>query len=45
MLIFISELHFVDGSAGQHNVPADGFRIFLRTFLEYVTGFPGRGEG
>ncbi len=29
MIIFISDLHFVDGSAGQHNVPADAFRIFF----------------
>lgn len=30
MLIFISDLHFVDGSAGEHNVPADAFRIFFQ---------------
>ena len=29
MLIFISDLHFDDGSAGEHNVPTDAFRIFL----------------
>lgn len=29
MLIFISDLHFVDGSAGKHNVPSDAFEIFL----------------
>ncbi len=29
MIIFISDLHFVDGSAGEHNVPADAFRIFF----------------
>jgi UDP-2,3-diacylglucosamine pyrophosphatase LpxH len=29
MLIFISDLHFVDGSAGEHNVPIDAFRIFF----------------
>ena len=29
MLIFISDLHFVDGTAGEHNVPASGFRLFL----------------
>lgn len=29
MLIFISDLHFDDGSAGEHNVPAEAFRIFL----------------
>jgi UDP-2,3-diacylglucosamine pyrophosphatase LpxH len=30
MLIFISDLHFVDGSAGKHNIPTDAFRIFLK---------------
>ena len=29
MLIFISDLHFVDGSAGEHNVPVDAFKIFF----------------
>jgi UDP-2,3-diacylglucosamine pyrophosphatase LpxH len=29
MLIFISDLHFVDGSAGEHNVPTDAFKIFF----------------
>ena len=29
MLVFISDLHFVDGSAGEHNVPVDAFRIFF----------------
>ena len=29
MLIFISDLHFVDGSAGEHNVPVDALRIFF----------------
>jgi UDP-2,3-diacylglucosamine pyrophosphatase LpxH len=29
MLIFISDLHFVDGTAGEHNVPTDAFNIFL----------------
>ena len=31
MLIFISDLHFVDGTAGEHNVPASGFRLFLES--------------
>ena len=30
MLIFVSDLHFVDGSAGEHNVPTDAFRIFFQ---------------
>ena len=29
MLIFISDLHFVDGTAGEHNVATDAFKIFL----------------
>ena len=29
MLVFISDLHFVDGSAGEHNVPIEAFEIFL----------------
>jgi UDP-2,3-diacylglucosamine pyrophosphatase LpxH len=29
MLVFISDLHFVDGSAGEHNAPTDAFEIFL----------------
>jgi UDP-2,3-diacylglucosamine pyrophosphatase LpxH len=29
MLIFISDLHFDDGSAGEHNVPTDAFKIFF----------------
>lgn len=29
MLIFISDLHFVDGTAGDHNVPTDAFKIFF----------------
>jgi UDP-2,3-diacylglucosamine pyrophosphatase LpxH len=29
MLVFVSDLHFIDGTAGEHNVPADAFRIFF----------------
>lgn len=29
MLIFISDFHFIDGTAGNHNVPTDAFRIFF----------------
>ena len=29
MLIFISDLHFTDGTAGEHNVPTDAFKIFF----------------
>lgn len=31
MLIFISDLHFVDGSAGEHNVPVGGFKLFFES--------------
>jgi hypothetical protein len=34
MLIFISDLHFVDGTAGEHNVPADAFRLFFEEIAE-----------
>jgi len=34
MLVFISDLHFVDGTAGEHNVPVDAFKIFF----EDITG-------
>ena len=30
MLVIISDLHFVDGSAGEHNVPVEAFHIFLK---------------
>ncbi|MGD9033714.1 MAG: hypothetical protein PVH02_13675, partial [Desulfobacteraceae bacterium] len=29
MLVFVSDLHFVDGTAGEHNVPKAAFEIFL----------------
>jgi UDP-2,3-diacylglucosamine pyrophosphatase LpxH len=29
MIVFISDLHFVDSTAGEHNAPADAFRMFL----------------
>jgi UDP-2,3-diacylglucosamine pyrophosphatase LpxH len=29
MLVFISDLHLVDETAGKHNIPADAFKIFL----------------
>lgn len=31
MLVVVSDLHFVDGTAGEHNVPVDGFRIFFES--------------
>jgi UDP-2,3-diacylglucosamine pyrophosphatase LpxH len=30
MLVFISDLHLVDGSAGEHNVPARAFEYFFQ---------------
>lgn len=30
MIVFLSDLHFVDGSAGEHNVPVAAFRILLQ---------------
>jgi len=29
MLVFISDLHFVDETAGKHNIPAAAFKLFL----------------
>jgi hypothetical protein len=29
MLVIIIDLHFVDGTAGEHNVPVDAFHIFF----------------
>ena len=29
MIVFISDLHFVDETAGKHNIPADAFEKFL----------------
>ncbi len=29
MLIYLSDLQFVDGTAGKHNVPSEASRIFL----------------
>ncbi len=30
MLVFISDLHFMDETAGQHNIPAKAFKKFLK---------------
>jgi UDP-2,3-diacylglucosamine pyrophosphatase LpxH len=30
MLVFISDLHFVDETAGKHNIPTEAFRIFFQ---------------
>ncbi|MEC4684338.1 MAG: hypothetical protein VST71_01215 [Nitrospirota bacterium] len=44
MLIFISDLHFVDGSAGEHNVPADAFRIFFEDIKGAVDWMTKKGR-
>jgi len=31
MLVFISDLHFVDETAGKHNIPAKAFKKFLES--------------
>ena len=30
MLVFISDLHFMDETAGHHNIPANAFKKFLK---------------
>jgi len=30
MLVFISDLHFVDETAGKHNIATEAFRIFFQ---------------
>lgn len=34
MLIFISDLHFIDGTAGKHNVPTDDFKLFFKNIAD-----------
>ncbi|MCK5767593.1 MAG: hypothetical protein KAH35_04380 [Candidatus Atribacteria bacterium] len=29
MIVFISDLHFVDETAGKQNIPASAFKLFL----------------
>jgi hypothetical protein len=31
MIVFISDLHFIDETAGQHNIPAKAFDKFLES--------------
>ncbi|MCK9375292.1 MAG: hypothetical protein M0P73_03975 [Syntrophobacterales bacterium] len=33
MLVFISDLHFVDGSAGEHNPPVEAFEYFFEDLV------------
>jgi UDP-2,3-diacylglucosamine pyrophosphatase LpxH len=36
MLVFISDLHFVDGTAGEHNIPTEAFKIFFQDISSNV---------
>ena len=36
MLVFISDLHFVDETAGKHNIPTEAFRIFFKDIAGIV---------
>ena len=43
MLIFISDLHFVDGTAGEHNIPTDAFKIFpMEKLMPYLARVSSR---
>jgi len=44
MLIFISDLHFVDGTAGEHNVPTDAFKIFFEDISGLSDWFAKKGR-
>jgi UDP-2,3-diacylglucosamine pyrophosphatase LpxH len=37
MLVFISDLHFVDGSAGEHNLPPRAFEYFFDDLVAIAT--------
>lgn len=39
MLVFISDLHFVDETAGKHNIPTEAFRIFFQDIAGNVTRY------
>lgn len=36
MLVFISDLHFVDGTAGEHNLPAQAFKGVFNDLAEHA---------
>ncbi|HVO67499.1 MAG TPA: hypothetical protein VMT12_13565 [Syntrophales bacterium] len=36
MLVFISDLHFIDETAGKHNIPTDAFSIFFEDIAGIV---------
>ncbi|MBW2206608.1 MAG: hypothetical protein JRG79_06825, partial [Deltaproteobacteria bacterium] len=43
MLVLISDLHFVDGSAGEHNVPVEAFHIFFEDIGGTAKRLRGKG--
>jgi len=36
MIVFISDTHFEDGSAGEHNLPPEAFRIFFEDMVWHI---------
>ena len=36
MLVFVSDLHFVDETAGKHNVPATAFELVLKNLASHA---------
>ena len=44
MLIFISDFHFIDGTAGNHNVPTDAFMIFFGHISETAKRLKKKGR-
>jgi len=44
MLIFVSDLHFVDGTAGEHNVHVSGFRLFFESIAAKCDWLKRRGK-
>lgn len=37
MLIFISDLHFIDGTAGNHNINPKAFDYFFKDLLGIIS--------
>ena len=44
MLIFISDLHFVDGTAGEHNIPWLAFEYFFEDLVSIATRPTNKGK-
>ena len=44
MLVFISDLHFVDGSAGEHNTPWRAFDYFFNHISNIATKKSNKGK-